>query len=342
MEQVWANGGHGGSVGLDSLIRVGDRGMADSQDQLLITKLQIADLLGVSVNDLARWAQQFASWLDVCPGWIDRTHDEADIFIFTLISKFNRQIGDDIPYGQRISLIEHELQLLPKALSIRQRRTTEKARPEIQRWGVISGDACLRYEYEWLMPLRVQVESIADFGCWPSEEGRCSEPYALLWTLEATRVVVIDKNPEYIRNAQKWLESTRGSHHYFKSYNLEFIVGDMTDRNDALGESAFDLSYCANVLYNMYNDPEDLRASINVMARVVKPNGWVIAVEPKMGVEFKQAPCEMLGGKISMPVPISEPADVSHHFEAIGLVRVKLDNAPDWSYCYKKQAGAAE
>jgi len=168
--------------------------------------------------------------------------------------------------------------------------------------------ACLKYEYEWLKPLRPYVDSIVVFGCSATECETCAEPYALLWTLKATRIVVIDKNPEYILNAQRWRER----HPDFKDYPLEFVVGDMTDEIDALDESTFDLSYCKDVLYSMYSSPQELQESINTMARVVKPGGWVIA---------------------------REPVDIRHVFEAAGLARVCLDNAPDWSYCYKKPSG---
>jgi len=113
----------------------------------------------------------------------------------------------------------------------------------------------------------------------------------------------------------------------------------MTDEIDALDESAFDLSYCKDVLYNMRPDSKELQDSINMMARVVKPGGWVITVEPKMGVEYETAASEMLGGEPSKPLPKSEPVDISHLFEAARLVRASVHNAPPWSYCFKKPSG---
>lgn len=313
--------------------------MAGNQRQLM-TKSEISDLLGVSISDLCRWSQSFAGWLDVCPERVDRTHDEDDVFIFTLINEFDRQVKDDIPFNQRIRSIDRGLWSSPRAVSIRQQREMEETRPEVTRWQLVSSaGVCLKYEYEWLKPLRSQVESIADFGCWAIEAGTCSEPYALLWTLEASRVVVIDKNPEHIRIAQEWLKNARERYAYFADYDLEFINGDMADEIDALDESAFDLSHCEDVLYNMYPDLGKLQASINTMAKAVKPNGWIIAIEPKMGVEFEETPCEIFDGEVSLPVPMNKPVDVSHHFEAAGLIRVSLDSAPEWSYCFMKPNG---
>lgn len=306
-----------------------------------MTKSEIAELLGVSIHDIQKWAQRFADWLDVCARWRDRTHDKHDIQIFTFISEIDRQLGDNVPFQQRMSSMERELKSSRMARDIRQKRIMEKRCWEVTRWQEVSPTmgACLRYEYEWLKPLRSCVDSIVDFGCWATGNGTCSEPYALLWTLEATRIVVIDKEPEHIRNAQEWLEDVRKRHPYFEDYNLEFMAGDMTEEMDALDEGAFDLSYCKDVLYNMHPNSKELQDSINMMARVVKPDGWVIAVEQKMGREHERAPSNIPGLEVCRPIPESRPVDISHLFEAARLDRVSLDNALDWSYCYKKPSG---
>ena len=315
--------------------------MAENQSQLR-TKQEIADSLGVSISDLCMWSQlfSFADWLDACPERVERAHVEDDVFIFTLINELDKRIMNDIPFNQRIPMIENELWLSSGAISIRQQRSIEKQRPEVMRWQLVSSSGvCLKFEYEWLKPLRSQVDSIADFGCWATETRTCSEPYALLWTLEASKVMVIDKNHDHIRIAEEWLRKARDSHTYFADYDLEFINGDMTNGIDVLYEGAFDLSYCKNVLYNMYPKLDDIQASINMMVKAVKSNGLVIVIEPKIGVEFEDTPCEIVGGEVPTPVPGSEPVDISHHFETEGLVRVCLDNAPEWSYCFWKPAG---
>jgi len=166
--------------------------------------------------------------------------------------------------------------------------------------------------------------------------GTCFEPYALLWTLKAKRIVVIDKECEHIQDAKQWLKKTQERLSYFKDYPLEFVVGDMTGEIDVLDENAFDLSYCRDVLCYMYPNQRELQDSINTMARVVKPGGWVIAVEQKMGVEHESVPSETLSWEVPKRRPGSRPVDISHLFEGAGLVKVNLDNAPDCSYCYNK------
>ena len=305
----------------------------------LMTKREIADLLGVSICDIQRWAQRFADWLDVCARSKDRPHDEDDIQIFTLINRLNSQIEDSVPFQQRMSSIERELKSSSMARGIRKKRAKEKDSRQVARWGKVSSKgACLKFCYEWLKPLRSCVDSIVDFGCSAPYMGTCSEPYALLWTLGATRIVVIDKESKNIRNAEKWLKDTRETceYEYFRNYPLEFVVGDMTGEIDVLDESTFDLSYCKDVLYSMYSSPQELQESINTMARVVKPDGWVIAVEQKMGREHERAPSKIPGLEVCRPIPESRPVDISHLFEAAGLVRDSLDNAPPCSYCYNK------
>jgi len=294
--------------------------MSNNQGRLK-TKPEIAELLGVSVNCICLWAQLFSDWLDVCA--VRRgTHDEDDVFIFTRIHQRNRQIEENLDSSKRTSLIKAELQNVSPAVNIRQRRWTEKNLPEIARWAEVGGAeerACLlRYRYEWLGPLRASVVTIADFGCLATTESQtCFEPYALLWTLNATSVTVIDKNPEYIRNAREWLRITRERNAYFNDCNLEFIVGDMTGGIDALDDSDFDLSYCKHVLYNMQHTWEELQSSIYEMARVVRPGGWVIAEET---ISDKN------GGLV----------DIGRLFEMAGLCEERLENAPEDAYCYKK------
>jgi hypothetical protein len=307
-------------------------------------KTEIANSLGVTSNTINWWADQFVDWFDVDSRWVEKEHDENDIQLFALIDYLNKQVGNEVSTFERRSLIERGLRISEMAYAIRQRRDSEKSKPEVQRWSVISSlGISLKHDYEWLEPLKPHTSSIATFGCWTSDTvtGTCSEPYALLWSLDASRVVVVDKNPEYTQNAKHWLRSTREKYPYFNDYNLEFIQGDMTDKDllkrvDALKEDYFELSYCCDVLYNMHPDSYKLSLAIETMARVVKLSGWIIAVEPKMGVKFEMKPCEIFNGKLSIPVPLSEPIDISCCFEAIGLRKFSLDGAPEYSCCYQK------
>jgi ubiquinone/menaquinone biosynthesis C-methylase UbiE len=129
--------------------------------------------------------------------------------------------------------------------------------------------------------------------------------------LEATRAVVVDKEVEYIRNAQRWFQKTHGQYpELFGAYDLEFVVSDMTRETDQLPINCFDLAYCSGVLYFMRSNVGQLQAAVNTMARVVKPGGWVIA---------------------------SEDEGLDRRFEEAGLEKENcLSNAPAYAYCYRR------
>lgn len=179
-------------------------------------------------------------------------------------------------------------------------------------WQIVA-QGLLRSDFEWLEPLRASVSSIIIFGCWDNGDTNrgCREPYALLRILEATSAVVVDKEAEYIRNAQSWFQKTQAQYpELFGAYDLKFVVSDMARETDELPINCFDLAYCSGVLYYMRYDIGQLQAAVNTMARVVKPGGWIIANED-----------EGLGGR----------------FEEAGLERVEsLDDAPEYAYCYRK------
>jgi SAM-dependent methyltransferase len=133
----------------------------------------------------------------------------------------------------------------------------------------------------------------------------------LLRILEATSAVVVDREAEYIRNAQSWFQQTRAQYpELLGAYDLKFVLSDMTRETDELPINCFDLAYCSGVLYFMRADAGKLQAAVHTMARVVKPGGWVIANEDE-GLEGQ--------------------------FEGAGLEKAEcLDNAPQYAYCYRK------
>jgi SAM-dependent methyltransferase len=179
-------------------------------------------------------------------------------------------------------------------------------------WQVVA-QGLLRSDFEWLKPLRASVSSIIVFGCWDNGDTvrGCREPYALLRLLEATSAVVVDKEAEYVRNAQNWFQKTQARYpELFGAYDLKFVVNDMTKETDELPIDCFDLAYCSGVLHFMRSDVGQLQAAINTMARVVKPGGWVIA-------------CEDEG--------------LDRRFEEAGLERVQsLSNVPEHAYSHRK------
>jgi SAM-dependent methyltransferase len=186
----------------------------------------------------------------------------------------------------------------------------------------------LEQHFNWLSQLNPHIRKIANFGC------ISSEPFALMFTLDANEIKVIEMEENHLTNVKEELEYLRrrtGS--YFNERAVDFIVADMTTTIQDLPSDYFDLSYCENVLYYMFSDSSKLQLAINELARVVKPDGWIIAVEPKAGAKFEMQQVPLFG---DIPVQMSDPVDISSFFDAVGLLRENLSEAPDWSYCYKK------
>jgi len=193
---------------------------------------------------------------------------------------------------------------------------------------------------KWLSQLRTSIENIASFGCWGS-----SESLALMWTLNATEVKGIEKKKEHFSEAEEELECLRKEiPAAFEGRSVEFILADMSTEVAELPSNYFDLAYCEKVLDSMYmeSDCQKVRDAIREMARVVKPGGWVIAVEPKIGVEFKEVTddyeSKLFGCKITKPVRMSSPKDISSLFKDAGLVRDnRVKGTPNGAYCYRKK-----
>ena len=179
--------------------------------------------------------------------------------------------------------------------------------------------------FEWLKQLSESLSRIANFGCWNSDE-----PFALLWTLDAADVVVIEKEERHLETPKKTLETLTNTDCMF-GRTIEFITADMSADIAQLSSDFFDLVYCKDVLYYLYDEPNNhqkLHRAIYQMMRVVRPGGFVVAVEAKMGAE------------ITCVDPLSEQIsgteDISPLFERVGLLKIHLDNQPEYSYCYQK------
>lgn len=309
---------------------------------MLMKKSEIASHLSVNIYTINWWADKFTDWLDSDPRWKEKDHDEGDVQIFTIISDIDKQINENIAPIERLRLIEQGLWSSKLALDIKYRLDREKSLPETIRWEVISTlGVSLKREYDWLKPLQPYVDRIVTIGCWATEGGNCAEPYALLWTLQAKICAIIDKEPKNINNAQEWLGIVRNQYSYFKDYNLEFVIGDITsDKPIELDENEFDLCFCQNVLYYLQDEPDDIVKAIMGMKNLVKAGGWIIAIEPKIGVKFKNMPVKIANGvTLSRPFTGNEPVDISKLFEEAGLKSFNLEDVPEHTYCYKKQIG---
>lgn len=184
--------------------------------------------------------------------------------------------------------------------------------------------------FQWLIPLKSEVEYIANFGCWGGEE-----PFELLWTLDASEVVIVEKKGQNLKNFEDVLRKVEGLvPTSLEGRSFQPITADMTTQISSLSGNHFDLAFCKNVLYSIGEDPQAVQNAINEMVRITKEGGFVIAVEPKFRREFEGK--EGMLGKISIPKKGSEPEDMSRFFKSAGLSKISLDNAPAHSYCYKK------
>lgn len=208
----------------------------------------------------------------------------------------------------------------------------------------------LKERLEWLAVLTTCVDRLVTFGCWSSE------PFALMWTLDAVEVKVVEVSEENLTNPKAELEtlerlSAISTHRAFgcmRGRSIQFIVGDMT-RVDRLRSAHFDLAYCEDVLYQIHVESGDVatvQAAVNEMTRVVKPGGCVIAVESMIGAQEEVVLSDFLGQRcgraVPQAVPIGHTIDISPLFEAAGLDKVSLAGAPRGAYCYKKPHSSAD
>lgn len=186
----------------------------------------------------------------------------------------------------------------------------------------------LREDYSWLGNLPSQIERIANFGCYS-----CIEPFKLIWTLDAKEVMVVDIEERYIEGLRnKEDEIKQRIPESLQERKIKYVCGDMTTPLPDLPDQYYDLAYCEDVLYTLQNI-DALERSISQMIRIVKSNGFIVAVESKFGVQFETW---KLGKPIIPPVPISEPQDMSALFSSKGLKKVEVSGCPPYTYCYRK------
>lgn len=165
---------------------------------------------------------------------------------------------------------------------------------------------------QWLVELDVRAEKVVNFGCHVG-----AETLASIWALEAREAVGIDKDEEYIHQAQstfaymqddakrigRTLHSSRSISEddktwwsvavpsFFKKellregFRLDFVVGDIT-KPTGLVSDYYDVAFCDFVLHHIWFDQErkkaqeDTQFAIKEMARVVRPGGVIAVFEP--------------------------------------------------------------
>jgi hypothetical protein len=192
-------------------------------------------------------------------------------------------------------------------------------------WFDILTKVGLRNHHSWLVNLPSQIERIANFGCWSG-----CEPFALLWTLNAKEVMVVEKERDHIEELCNQLDIV--SHRYPESLQgrmINYVCRDMTTSLPELPDKYYDLAYCEEVLYTLQENKDALVRGIEQMIRVVRPSGFIVAVESKLGAQF-----EIME---SLPVRISETKDMSELFSSRGLEKVEILGCPPFTYCYRKR-----
>jgi SAM-dependent methyltransferase len=184
--------------------------------------------------------------------------------------------------------------------------------------------------YTWLQSLSNEVDRIINFGCWTGKE-----PFALLWTLDASEISVVDKNSSHLANLETVKHDINTSSMQGR-YIHPSITGDMTQEINEIKANDYDLSYCEEVLYQVYLEGEEkFKAAIRQMIRVVKPGGYIVAVENKVGaVEYDPNTGQ------HYKVTNRQPIDLTSYFESEGMQSISITNCPPNAYCFKKPSSS--
>lgn len=161
---------------------------------------------------------------------------------------------------------------------------------------------------EWLRHLSDAMDKLITFGC------GSSEPFALLWILEASEIKIVEKDASRLTRPMEELEILKKQHPTtYKQDTVDFIIADMSAPLPQIPSGYFDLAFCESVLYYMKEDVEVLQRAVNQMARVIKPGGWVVAIEHS----FIQR-------------------EISQMFNIAGLMLDECPQAPPSACCFKK------
>jgi len=159
-----------------------------------------------------------------------------------------------------------------------------------------------------------------------------------MWTLDAHEITVVEMEENFLEGLREQLEILNLQHpQSIRDREIDYLCRDMKMPITELPNQHFDLAYCEDVLYTLLiqGGSAALDRGITQMIRVVKPKGFIVAVEPKFGANFKTRESKVLGIPISLPVPTSEPEDMSDLFLSKGLVKLELPSCPPYTYCYQ-------
>lgn len=200
-------------------------------------------------------------------------------------------------------------------------------------WFTRLEQAQVEREHAWMIPFSATVDTIANFGCW-----RGVEPFALLWTLDATEVMVVEKKKKHeIEFNKKMNYLKRSCPESLFGRKVDFVLADMTEKVNSVPSAYFDLAYCRDTLYYMQDDPLLLEEAIKEMVRVVKEGGLLVVVDSKYKARYEKQRKHLINEfAFDENALIAEPKDMSHLFDKANLVNVTIENLPHYTYCYRK------
>ena len=152
-----------------------------------------------------------------------------------------------------------------------------------------------------------------------------------MWTMDAHVITVVEMEENFLKDLDKQIEILKVRHlESILGRKIESLCRDMKMPIPELTDQYYDLAYCEDVLYSLaiQEGQDAVDRGIKQMIRVVKQNGFIVAVEPRYGVEFKIRKSKSAVLPITVPVPLNEPEDMSDLFSSKGLIRLESTNCP--------------
>jgi SAM-dependent methyltransferase len=145
----------------------------------------------------------------------------------------------------------------------------------------------LRKKFEFLINLNPPAKNVVNIGCaakWDQVMGfqGGEEPFALLWTLGAEKISIVDINRDSLKVVQNRVtELKKRYHHCFNRCDgvFEYVSADITqpDEMGQLPANKYELAYCSRVLCGIKQD--GVEKAIREIARMIKPQCWVVSHE---------------------------------------------------------------
>jgi hypothetical protein len=153
----------------------------------------------------------------------------------------------------------------------------------------------LRTKFAFLENIRPSAKRVANLGCaarWYKPDDPRSgysggeEPFALLWTLEAKKISIIDIDGDSLKVVQNRVAELKERYHQcFEKCEqvFEYVSADIT-QSDAmmhLPANKYELAYCSGVLCGIDDKygQDGVEKAIREIARLIKSQCWVVSHE---------------------------------------------------------------